>query len=238
MTKIKVIGTGGIGLCVLPVLTRFVAYEKNKFINPELHLIDGDTFEAKNAARQEFTEYGNKAEETAKNLRSKFGLPIFAHGVFLDNDNIVRHIRENDIILCCVDNHNTRKIVAERVSELDNVTFISGGNDDTDGNVFLHIRRDGKNITSPITVYHPEIDDPADLHPSQANQPGSCTRAAEANPQILIVNNLIASGMLSAFYNVTDPEIYKKILEKPALYGEVCYDMVTLKASPMNRPVR
>ena len=28
----------------------------------------------------------------------------------------------------------------------------------------------------------------------------------------------------------------EKILKNPALYGEVSYDMLTLKASPLNRP--
>ena len=238
MSKEKVIGTGGIGLCVLPVLGRFLNYEQAKFPTAELHLIDGDRFESKNAARQEFSELGPKATVTANKLRQQFGrIQIYDHPVYLSDDNIVRHIRENDIIMCCVDNHKTRKIVHDRVCELNNVTFISGGNDDTDGNVFCHIRRDGKNVTCPITKFHDEINDPTDLHPSELNQPGSCSRQAESTPQIVIVNNLIASGMLCAFYNVTDAKIYaEKILKNPALYGEVSYDMLTLKASPLNRP--
>ena len=240
MHKVKVIGTGGIGLCVLPVLGRFLNYSWDKFNDVELHLIDGDTFEDKNAVRQDFDKNGAKATVTANNLKGKFGrIQIYDHPVYLDEDNVVRYIRENDIVMLCVDNHKSRKLVSERVCELDNVTLISGGNDRLDGNVFLHIRRDGKNITAPITQYHSEIANPTDLHPSEMNQPGSCSRMAEEVPQIVIVNNLIAATMLSAFYNVTDPEIYSgKILANPHLYGEVVMDMPTMKAVPMQRWVR
>ena len=210
------------------------------FPQVQLHLIDGDTFESKNAARQEFDEIGPKSTITANRLKDQFGrIAFYDHPVYISDDNVVQHIRENDIILLCVDNHKTRKIVAERVSELNNVTFISGGNDETDGNIFCHIRREGKDVTAPITQYHQEIANPKDLHPSEMNQPGSCTRQAAEKPQIVIVNNLIASAMLCAFYNVTDPVIYNdKILKNPHLYGEVIYDMPSMKAVPMSRFVR
>ena len=237
--KVKVIGCGGIGLCLIPVLTRFINYSVDKFPVSEIHLIDGDVYEEKNRSRQGFSDFGPKATVTANGLRKEFGrTTIYDHPVYLDDDNIVRHIRENDLIMMCVDNHTSRKLVSERVSELDNVTLISGGNDETDGNVMIHIRRNGENITPPITQYHKEISSPKDLHPNQLNQPGSCTRIANEKPQIVIVNNLIAATMLSAFYNLTDSSIYSnRVLTNRQQYGEVFLDMLSMKAVVPDRVV-
>ena len=238
MHKVKVVGTGGIGLCLLPVLCRFINYEDKKFPVAEVHLIDGDKFEEKNAGRQDFSELGFKATVTANGLRQKFGrIRILDHPVFLSEDNIVPHIRENDIVMLCVDNHNSRKIVSERAVELDNVTVISGGNDLHDGNVLVHIRRDGKDLTPPLASdYHPEIANPNDLHPNQMNQPGSCSRQAEQTPQLVIVNNLIAANMLSAFYNLTDSEVFEnKVLKSPHRYGEVLLDMTVMSGVVRDR---
>jgi len=231
MLKIKVIGTGGIGLCLLPTLSRFLNYESNKFPQVELHLIDGDTFEDRNAERQDFDEIGPKATVTANSLRKKFGrLNIISHPVFLDDDNIVRHIRENDIVMLCVDNHKSRKLINDRAIELDNVTVINGGNGRHDGNVMIHIRRDGVDLTPPLASrYHPEIANPDDLHPNELRLPGSCSRLAAEVPQLVIVNNLIAANMLSAFYNLTDFDFYnERILKYPQKYGEILVDMQTM----------
>jgi|694.fasta_scaffold24233_5 hypothetical protein len=238
MQKVKVVGTGGIGLCLLPVLCRFINYEAKKFPVAEVHLIDGDEFEARNAERQDFNEIGPKATVTANQLRQKFGrIRIVDHPVFLSEDNIVPHIRENDIVILAVDNHNSRKIVSDRAIELNNITVISGGNDLHDGNVLIHIRRDGKDLTPPLaSQYHPEIASPDDLHPSQLNQPGSCSRQAEQTPQLVIVNNLIAANMLSAFYNLTDSEVFRsKVLKSPEKYGEVLLDMVVMSGVVRDR---
>ena len=238
-TKIKVIGTGGIGLCLLPTLGRFLNYEKVKFPSVELHLIDGDSFEDRNADRQEFSEIGPKATVTANAMRGEFGrVGIYDHPVFLDDDNIVRFIREGDIVLGCVDNHTSRKMLSDRACELDNVTVISGGNDRVTGNVLIHIRRDGKDLTPPLASrYHPEIMNPTDLHPNQMNQPGSCSRRAAEVPQLVVVNNLIAANMLAAFYNLTDPEIYQNIVKNAKMYGEIYVDMIAIRAKANERPV-
>ena len=147
-TKVKVIGSGGIGLCLLPQLCRFLNYENKKFPEVEVSVIDGDTFEDKNRARQSFKNFGPKSTQTANDLREQFPRIVFYdHPVFVDEDNAVRFMRENDIILSCVDNHKTRKILHDRAMELKNITVISGGNDQVDGDVITHIRRDGIDIT-------------------------------------------------------------------------------------------
>ena len=165
-TNVKVIGTGGIGLSLLPNLCRFLNYEVEKFPEPQVSLVDGDEFEEKNRSRQRFSRDGKKATVTAEELRDEFPRIIFFdHPVFVDEDNVVRFVREGDIVLSCVDNHKTRKILSDRALELRDVTIINGGNDLTDGDVITHIRRGGVNITSPLACkhHHPAIANPTDL---------------------------------------------------------------------------
>ena len=113
-----------------------------------------------------------------------------------------------------VDNHATRKLVSDRCEDLENVVLISGGNDFTDGNVQVHIRRDGQNITLPIANdFHPEIMYPEDRNPADAG----CEELAQSQPQLVIANNAIAATMLSVFYaylqdKITYDEIYVDIL--------------------------
>lgn len=239
-TNVKVIGTGGIGLALLPSLCRFLNYENQKFPNVKVVLIDGDDFEEKNRNRQKFSSFGKKAVQTKEDLQNEFPRITFgAESNYLTDDNVTGLIRENDIVLCCVDNHKTRKIVSDRACELKNVTVINGGNDLTDGDVITHIRRDGVNITSPLACkhHHPAIANPTDLHPSEMNQPGSCSRQAESTPQLVLMNNLVAANMLAMFYNLTDPVVYSKVVSNPAMYHQVYIDMTMMKAIPRERKV-
>jgi hypothetical protein len=155
-TKIKVIGLGGVGLCLLPTLCRFLNY--GDFPSVEVHLIDGDEFEERDRDRQDFTVTGPKASVVADEYREKFPRIMFwDHPVFLAEQNVIAFIRENDLVFVCVNNHRTRKLVSDRAEQLESITVISGGNDYTDGNVQVHVRQDGKNLTLPLAnKYHPE----------------------------------------------------------------------------------
>jgi len=238
MANIKVIGAGGIGLCVLPVLCRYLNYEDETFPEVTLTVVDGDTYEEKNRARQEFGDCGPKATATVERLQEQFPRITFRDKpVYIDEGNVAALVREGDIVLLCVDNHKSRKIVNDRACQLRNVTVISGGNDRTDGNVLIHLRRDGVDLTPPLAShYHPEIGNPTDLHPHEHNQPGSCTRLANEVPQLVIMNNLIAAKMLAAFYTLTDPVLYQeKVLTSPHRYGEVLCDMTILTSVVRDR---
>lgn len=234
--NIKVIGTGGIGLCVLPVLTRYLNFSKNK--NVELTLIDGDYFEEKNRERQEFDEYGPKATVTADRIRREFNnLTVLDHPVYIGDHNVNMMIRENDIVLVCVDNHATRKLLAKRAESLQNIVLINGGNELTDGNILVHIRKDGKDVTPSITKHHPEIlasDD--EENPANKQMKGAgCAVMVKSAPQLLIMNNYIAANMLAALWNILEEESYKQILESPTKHGEVYCDIKKIASIPAFR---
>ena len=229
--QIKVIGAGGIGLHLLPPLCRFLNYHA-EIDSADIHIIDGDEFEARNQERQAFDELGNKAEVTQRTYADEYrNLMFIAHSTYLTEDNIVFHIRDNDVIFCCVDNHSTRKIVIERCQELDDVVLISGGNDLTDGNVSVYVREGGEDITRcPLEVY-PEIANPpeGDKNPGDVDEDreAGCDADAEAAPQIVFANNMIAALMCNAFYNIT--------LDQHRRYGDVYMDIVSNSARQNER---
>jgi len=225
--KIKVIGTGGIGLCVLPTLARYLNYNGEKFPDVQLSLIDGDHFEERNRERQDFVEVGQKATMTAEKYRNEFPrLMFFDHPVYVADHNVIQLVREGDIVLLCVDNHKTRKLISERAEELNNVIVISGGNDLTDGNVLVHIRRDGKNVTPPLaSAFHPEIADPKDKHPGEVEEAKGCQVVAVSEPQLLFTNNLIAANMLAFLHNVLDEQRFAKVQSAPEFWHEMCVDL-------------
>lgn len=238
--KVKVIGLGGIGLSLLPTLCRYLNYNDEKYPAVEVSLIDGDTFEERNRDRQEFVEVGPKASMTAAEYRGQFPrLMFWDHPVYVADNNVIQLIRENDIVLLCVDNHKTRKLVSDRAEELKNVTVISGGNDWTDGNVLVHIRREETNLTPPLAnKYHPEIMTPTDKNPAEVEEKAAgCAKLAPAAPQLLITNNYIAAIMLAAFFNLVDEEQYEKVVAAPENYAELYCDLTTLKTVPRPRKV-
>lgn len=199
--KIKVIGAGGIGGHLIEPLSRYLTYCDEPV---EITVIDGDKFEDRNRERQRFTECENKADHTVGLMKEEFPRVHFrSNPEFITDSNVITSIRENDVVLLCVDNHATRKLVSERCSELDNVTLISGGNDETDGDVLVYVRKNGKDVTPPLTSL-PEIagvtdnsKNPGDLTDEERE---GCEREAQTKPQILFMNLDIASLMLSCYY--------------------------------------
>ena len=227
MEKIKVIGIGGGGCLLLEVLARFLNFRKERY---EVTLIDGDSFEKKNQERQSFLSLGNKAKVKAEELAKKFGEVHFKHKpIYMSEETVDYCIKEGDIVFLCVDNHASRKIASDHCETLSDVTLISGGNEHTDGNIQIHIRRKGKDITLPIAnSYHPEIQDPQDLTPEDAPPETDCQTAAKSSPQIIITNNTVVALELNAFY-----AILEKNLDK--MPDEVYFEIITNCARPVNR---
>ena len=238
--EIKVIGVGGIGCALLPHLCRYLNYGACSSADGDgargptlpampgprarITLVDGDAFEARNAARQAFGAAGNKARIKAAELAREFeALSLRAVSEFIHEDNAVAVIGEGDVVFLAVDNHRTRKVVSDHCRTLRSALLISGGNDLTDGNVQVYVRRGGQDVTLPLTRFHPEIADPRDRSPGEM----SCDELARASaPQLLFTNLAVASAMLNAFYAWQQGMLG---------YGEVYLDIVQGRANPVPR---
>ncbi|NNC89227.1 MAG: hypothetical protein HKN82_12275 [Akkermansiaceae bacterium] len=232
---VKIIGGGGSGSFLIGPAAIFMASLGRDL---RLGIIDGDSFEEKNASRMMFRECGNKAGVLCRELRPYFEhtrLMLFAIEEYVTPGNVARLIHPGDIILSAVDNHATRKLLNDHCATLDDICLISGGNDGieegkegrprrgTFGNVQIFWRRDGRDHTPPITRFHPEIENPADQSPAEA----SCTDLAASVPQILFANHTVATAMLNSLYlvccgHLPYPELIFDIAEgrmEPQTYG-------------------
>jgi|SRR5262252_2211705 len=225
MNKIKVIGCGGIASWLLPPLCQYLNYTLRE--GCEVSLIDGDVYEERNKERQVFNRHGNKAEVTADRLRAEFpNIFFWPHPTFLTDANTVQLVRDGDVVFSCVDNHATRKLLSDRAEELDNILLISGGNDFTDGNIQVHHKRDGQDVTLPIANrFHPEIAQPKDKNPG--DEPVvhhmSCQELQVVAPQLIFTNNRIAAEMLACYYVVMMGKLK---------YDEVFIDLMTGNTQP------
>jgi len=222
--SIKVIGIGGVGTIFCDKLLRFLNYGNTP---SNVTLVDGDIFEQKNLPRQDFSDDGNKAVSKTVSLRSKYDkVRITPKDCYVDQNNISSIMGENDIVCVCVDNHKTRKVISDYAFKLKNVVVISGGNELTDGNVQIFVRREGENLTPSLTDYHPEISEPKDKLPTEM----SCEELSSSEPQLFFTNLGVATFMCFAFYNV--------ITRKDHKYSEVYFDIEQMKAdSKIRKPI-
>jgi hypothetical protein len=197
-----VIGLGGIGVPVAQALVRFLTFAR---ADTTIFLIDGDTFEERNRARVSFARGGNKALSVASELAAcgDGHVAIVPVPKYVTPRNVRRLLDSGSIVMLAVDNHATRKCVSQRCARLSDVLLISGGNDavekdrdGTFGNVMIYERSRGRDLTPPLTRFHPEIAQHIDKRPDQLG----CAALAKTTPQLLFTNLAVASTMLGVFY--------------------------------------
>jgi len=226
--RIVVVGLGGIGSWVVQALCPFLQFSQDIWT---LVLVDGDEYEEKNRSRQAFDELGPKAEVQAGWVTRKFPhLRIQPITQYLSDDGsddtfpVRDAIRSGDIVFSCLDNHRTRKMVADHCIHLRDVALISGGNEYTDGNIQVFVRRQGQDLTCRLEKYHPELAQPGDKAPYEM----SCEELAASSPQLIFTNLAAASLMLQVFYCL---EQRKFEFAK----SEVYFDIVANAATPRVR---
>jgi molybdopterin/thiamine biosynthesis adenylyltransferase len=211
--RIVLVGLGGIGSQLLPSLVRYLAIRPEP--RPLLVLVDGDAYEPGNRTRQVFPETAigtNKAEALAEVYR---GLTVQAVADYLTDENVATIIRDGDLVLLAVDNHWSRFLVDRHLAGLQEVTLISGGNDETDGNVQLVRRREGQFVDGSLAEIHVEIGRATEAEFAARN---GCERQAEERPQLVVTNLMVASAMLNCLWAV---------LERGSVsYSEVYLDVV------------
>lgn len=203
-SRLLLIGVGGVGGAALPHLAAFL---HNLRIPLRLLLVDGDTYQPADARRQIFSALGNKAEVKAAETIDALGeseVAIVPVPEYATADNVSSLIRDGDHVFLCVDNHPSRKLISDRCGTLDNVALFSGGNDGVDpprergtyGNVQIALRQAGRDVTAPLTRFHPEIANPRGHMPGGPN----CGQLAVSVPQIGLTNLAVASALMSAFF--------------------------------------
>jgi molybdopterin/thiamine biosynthesis adenylyltransferase len=224
--NITIIGLGGVGSILTGRLCRFLNFSRE--FEPYILLVDGDRYEPKNLERQEFTSIGeNKAESKAFELSSKFSRIDFdVFDSYVNEGNVKNVIQENTIVFICVDNHKSRRIINNYCKTLNNVTVISGGNEFTDGNTQLYIRRGGEDITPDLCKYHPEIESSESKLPDEM----SCEELSMSEPQLYFANLGVATLMCWMFYNSVVNNQYDR--------SESYFDLLTMSVDSKVRIVK
>lgn len=223
--RVTIIGIGGIGSHLADDVARYLADFRP---GSTLTLVDGDVVQGRNLARQAFAAPGgNKAVVKQRELAERFsGIAVDAVPELCSPENAAFVVLDGEIILVCVDNHPTRKLVSLTASALARVDVIAGGNDLTCGNVFCYCRRDGVDITPPLTA-EPAIAEARGKPPWEL----SCEELAEAGAeQILPTNVMAAAVMLAAFWRlVTEGDRFFRAPDSEALfdarYSRVDFDI-------------
>ncbi|MDP2709489.1 MAG: ThiF family adenylyltransferase [bacterium] len=226
--RIVIVGLGGIGSWVVQALCPFLQFSQDIWT---LVLVDGDEYEEKNRARQAFDELGLKADVQAAWVARKYNrVRVQAIAQYLSADGeddtypVSSAIRSGDIVFSCLDNHRTRKMVADHCATVRDVTLISGGNEYTDGNVQIFVRRQGEDKTCRLEKYHPELAQPVDKAPFEM----SCEELAASSPQLIFANLTVACLMLNTFYALEQRKLdWQK--------SEVYFDIVANAATPRMR---
>ncbi len=223
-----VIGLGGVGGLVLRLLIPYLHHLGDR---ATVLAVDGDVFEERNRSRMLFGPLGPKATVLCEELSEIYGdrISILPLPQYVTSHNARALIQEGDVVFCQPDNHATRRLVERRCSRLRDVALFSGGNEGVDdpsggslGNVQIYLRSRGRDLTNPLSTFHPEIAKPADRVPETKG----CTAAAESAPQLLFTNAAVAAAMLSAFYTWREGRLR---------YEEAYLDILSGRAVPVQR---
>ena len=216
LLELVIIGIGGVGSELAEHLSRILAfgspYRKIKIV--KVLLLDGDAYQFRNAERQRFNRIGNKAVVQAELLSREFPRILFgAIPRFVGKRNSEEEIpvqsvvKEDRIVFLAPDNGKTRKIVNDHSTTLKNTVVVCGGNDVVDGYAHIYVRKDGRDITPPLTYMNPSVSEPKDKSPAEMG----CAELMEAKPQLYLANLDVAQSMLILFHLLTATSAEKKL---------------------------
>lgn len=200
--RVVAIGLGGIWCRLAPNLAELSLFTDGA--PRSMTLIDGDTVEERNIARQGFARNDvgrKKADIWADRMSRRYpGLSIRAEGVFAVPDNAAALVPDRSIVVMSVDNHSTRLTLSRHLRTLENAVLISGGNELWDGNVQIFARSEGAAMTQALEEVHPEIKEPKDRNPGEM----SCLERLDqkGGEQILVTNLMVAAHMAAMFYDI------------------------------------
>jgi hypothetical protein len=209
--KVFIVGAGGTGTILIPILTRLLAYTPQTQ-NSSITIIDGDDFETKNLTRQSISHQNvgqNKATAIAEECHRLGFDNVVSIEDFIDKESFIPLLDESicPLIIATVDNHASRFAIIsaiEEVCETKDFFFITPGNsdvtEDPKGQVMWFGRIYGEKYGQNPKEYDPEIRNPTEQIPRK----GSCMLLQESHPQLIAANMGAASKTLDVIQNLLD----------------------------------
>lgn len=186
-------------------------------------LIDGDTFNPRNAIRQG-NGAGSKLVQRMRSLENDMlrvtylrNMSIIGYNAFVNPDNIAMIIPPDppsnehnaeaeqlfsedtllhgNVIFLCVDNVKTRYEVSMYAETLPDVIVINGGNEKVIGHVTVYERSRGEALDPNLPEVYPDIRPDADKRPDEVG----CDYVAPQHDQIAVTNSIVANVMMAMF---------------------------------------
>lgn len=232
-TRIVIVGCGGTGSRIVPLLAQHVANHNEAVLNGqraflrttmEMILIDMDTVELKNLKRQNFFKFDigkNKAHALAERFSALYGIDILAMGCKFDEakERLMENAPSfNYIIFDCTDNAVARKSIEN--CDLNSV-LISCGNEDTFGQVLIStttqrryrtralmdiLKQSEGLLKAPCPGVHTKVQHLPTLLELYKNFKDSGTASCAeiaVDEQSMPVNSLVAQLAYNVFYDIT-----------------------------------
>jgi len=233
--KVVVIGLGGIWSYLRPILCRMMTYSQGA--PARLKLVDYDVFSRSNLERQEMfpvDEARLKVTVHAERIRNEFPrLKVEEVKKFVTKKNIRGIVEDGSIVVSCVDNQATRKLLAEHVRTLKNVALISGASDEDRGNAHLHLVLGGKELTKGMDECHDNVANPQDKNPGEL----SCEERARlpGGGQTAVTNMWSAAIMSHYLWHFLKGGATGEVLEKVLTKSEAFYNLNHLMMDATSR---
>lgn len=179
-----IVGVGGTGSLLARDLPKLLIDTPHKML-----LIDGDVVEKKNMLRQSYQEQDigeHKAVALSSKINTFYNTHCEALGLFLTKNEIVDYCENNisytPVIIGCVDNDATRRLLEYTFNQLDWCYYLDSANGEYEGNIYISYKLDGKKrgvLRSDVYKFSD------DLHPLDE----SCeVQASKGNVQFLVTN--------------------------------------------------
>lgn len=184
-----VVGAGGTGSWLVPSLSK---------LGVEALVIDGDSVEAKNTLRQNFSE-GEIGEMKSEVIADKYNFGYVTE--FVDSVEMLEEILEVvpsgkvPVFVGCLDNNGTRHLIHEIFKKLDNVIWVDSGNAERYGQTYVAYKENGVELMkSPI-----EIDEVFAEVGGDERRPDqiSCAEQSISAPQNVTANIMAAAVLFS-----------------------------------------
>lgn len=186
---------------------------------PDVLLCDGDEVSGGNLKRQYFLARDvrkNKAMVLAERYGAAYGLAISAYPHYLaPSTDFVSLVPEGSIVVGCVDNAATRRLLHERLSSYTDVVYLDAGNSAVElpedglltarqrarirdsgweGQVLCGVRRRGETVVPLPAEQIPDlVEDDGEVLPSEV----PCGQVIVSNPQRALTNTWAAITLYS-----------------------------------------
>lgn len=193
MKHIYIIGAGGVGSILTPVICMLVGKDN-------VTVIDGDVLEKKNLNRQLFTE-AEIGKTKAQALALKYGCQhidsFYSHGQF--------SVGDTDWFLVGVDNNPARASVLQSCDAF-GCNAIFAANEVTSAESYFY-QPDWQGGACDPRVYYPEI--MSDHSDDPRNAAIGCTGEAQTNNRQLVTANMMAAALMGHMFVVWNIEAPK-----------------------------